>query len=541
MTRQVVIGIDVGTTAAKVVGFEVLDPREPGGPGDRGRPGDPGGQRAPGVPPGRWTAQQEYPLVRPQSGWRVQDVEVVLDAMLRSLADVVAQLDGAEVVAVAVSSAMHGLVGLDAAHRPLTPLVTWADARARETARELRATPLAASLHQRSGTPVHSMSPLTKLRWFSRHEPELTRTARSWVGLKDVVLLALTGRLVTELSSASGTGLLSIAHRTWDAEALDLAGVRLDQLPQILSTTASLPLSSDAAGRVGLPAGTPVVLGAGDGPLGNLGTGAIRPGVAGLSLGTSGALRLVVDGPRSDPSGRLFCYALTDEAWVVGTAISNGGAVVRWAGSVFAADRPGSAPDPSATPVGDAEVLALAELVEPGSDGLVMLPFLLAERGPLWDADLRGAFLGIRQHHTRGHFVRAAVEGVAFQLATVLDGLDDVTPVSAIRATGGVFRSALWREVLAGALARPLVVTGGAEGSALGAAALGLIGIHVSDGLEPALERLAPGIVDGPGHGPGHHDATVVAPEASSAAYRIARASVVARLHELAQAAELLS
>ena len=547
MRRQVVIGIDVGTTAAKVVGFEVLDPRAPGDPGDRGGrggrgepgggPGGPGGQRVPGSSPGRWTAQQEYPLVRPQSGWRVQDVEVVLDAMLRSLADVVAQLDGAEVVAVSVSSAMHGLVGLDAAHRPLTPIVTWADARAREIARELRATPLAASLHQRSGTPVHSMSPLTKLRWFSRHEPELTRTARSWVGLKDVVLLALTGRLVTELSSASGTGLLSIAHRAWDAEALELAGVRLDQLPQILPTTASLPLSPHAAGRVGLPAGTPVVLGAGDGPLGNLGTGAIRPGVAGLSLGTSGALRLVVDGPRSDPSGRLFCYALTDEAWVVGTAISNGGAVVRWAGSVFAADRPGSAPDPSAAPVGDADVLALAEQVEPGSEGLVMLPFLLAERGPLWDADLRGAFLGIRQHHTRGHFVRAAVEGVAFQLATVLDGLDDVTPVSAIRATGGVFRSALWREVLAGALARPLVVTGGAEGSALGAAALGLIGIHASDGLEPALERLAPGLVDGPGD----HDATVVAPEASSAAYRVARASVVARLHELAQAAELLS
>lgn len=527
MTRQVVIGIDVGTTAAKVVGFEVLDPS---------RSGDPeAGLSTRHLQ--RWTAQQEYPLVRPQSGWRVQDVDIVLDAMLRSLADVVAQLDGAEVLALSVSSAMHGLVALDDADRPLTPIVTWADARAREVARELRATPLAASLHRRSGTPVHSMSPLTKLRWFSQHEPELTRSARSWVGLKDVVLLALTGQLVTELSSASGTGLLSIEHRAWDVEALDLAGVRPDQLPPIRSTTASLPLSRGTASRVGLPAGTPVVLGAGDGPLGNLGTGAIRPGIAGLSLGTSGALRLVVDGPRSDPSGRLFCYALTDDAWVVGTAISNGGAVVRWAGSVFAAERPGSTPDPSRLPVGDAEVLALAEQVEPGSEGLVMLPFLLAERGPLWDADLRGAFLGIRQHHTRGHFVRAAVEGVAFQLATVLDGLDDVTPVSAIRATGGVFRSALWREVLAGALARPLVVTGGAEGSALGAAALGLVGIQAGDGLEGALERLSPGLVAGEGH----HDATVVASGASSAAYRMARASAVARLHELARAAELLS
>ena len=124
-----------------------------------------------------------------------------------------------------------------------------------------------------------------------------------------------------------------------------------------------------------------------------------------------------------------------------------------------------------------------------------MLPFLLAERGPLWDADLRGAYLGIRQHHTRAHFIRAAVEGVAFQLATILDGLDEVEPVTSIRATGGAFRSELWREILAGVLDRPLTVTAGAEGSALGAAALGLYAIGVGPTLEESREQLAPGIV----------------------------------------------
>jgi len=381
------------------------------------------------------------------------------------------------------------------------------------------------------------MSPLTKLRWFAQHEPELTRSARAWVGLKDLVLLALTGRLVTELSSASGSGLLSILDRTWDPEAVQIAGIRRTQLPDVLPTTAHLPLSDAAARRVGLPAGTPVVLGAGDGPLGNLGTGAIRPGVAGLSLGTSGALRLVVDGPRSDPSGRLFCYALTDDTWVVGTPISNGGAVVRWAGSVFAADRPDTPMEYASPPVDDAHVLALAAEVEPGSEGLVMLPFLLAERGPLWDADVRGAFLGIRQHHTRGHFVRAAVEGVAFQLATILDGLESVEPVTSIRATGGAFRSALWREVLAGVLGRPLTVTAGAEGSALGAAALGLMAIGASGSLESALSTLAPRLLE---HRPDHDD-TIVASPASAAAYDLARVSAAQRLRDLAAAADLLA
>jgi gluconokinase len=166
-----------------------------------------------------------------------------------------------------------------------------------------------------------------------------------------------------------------------------------------------------------------------------------------------------------------------------------------------------------------------------------MLPFLLAERGPLWDADVRGAFLGIRQHHTRGHFVRAAVEGVAFQLATILDGLESVEPVTSIRATGGVFRSALWREVLAGVLGRPLTVTAGAEGSALGAAALGLRAIGARDSLESALSALAPHLLE---PWPDHDD-TVVASPASAAAYDLARGSAAERLRDLAAAADLLA
>ncbi|NUR16921.1 MAG: gluconokinase [Dermatophilaceae bacterium] len=508
-TARVVIGLDVGTTAAKAVAFPV-------------------GQSGPAADV---SAGHEYPLVRPRSGWRVQDPDVVLRAVDGALSDVVAQLNGHTVVeAVSISTAMHAVIALDADHHPLTPIVTWADARARDEARELRATPVAAELQRSSGTPVHSMSPLTKLRWFSRHEPDLMARASTWGGLKDVVVLALTGRVATELSSASGTGLLSIDDRTWDPRALELAGVRRDQLPDVLPTTASFPLSAEAARRTGLPAGTPVVLGAGDGPLGNLGTGALRPGVAGLSLGTSGALRLVVDQPVADPTGRLFCYALTDEKWVVGTPISNGGAVVRWAGSVLAADLPDG-------PDRDADVLALAAGVPPGSEGLVMLPFLLAERGPLWDADVRGAFLGLRQHHTRGHFVRAAVEGVAFQLATVLDGLDTVGPVTSIRATGGVFRAPLWCDVLGGVLGRPLLVTAGAEGSALGAAALGLHAIDDASTLESALETLSPGLLDADPTGP---DAIVPDP-ADVTAYRAARDSAAGRLRELAAAADLLA
>jgi gluconokinase len=234
------------------------------------------------------------------------------------------------------------------------------------------------------------MSPLMKLMWFSRHKPALAGRVRWWVGLKDYVLHYLTGELVTELSSTSATGLLSVHRRDWDADALELAQIGADQLPPILPTTAVLKLKQDVARNMGLPEGLPVAVGAADGPLGNLGTGAITTGVAGLSLGTSGAVRMAVPEPSFDTERRLFCYALTDDVWVIGGAVSNGGITLRWAGETFA-------PDLVAGGHADVDVLKLAAQAPVGSDGLVMLPYVLSERAPLWNADLSGAYLGIRR------------------------------------------------------------------------------------------------------------------------------------------------
>jgi gluconokinase len=454
---EVIIGVDVGTTAVKVAAFRV-----------DGRPG------------GSCRALREYPLEQPQAGWQVQDPLAVLAGIDGALADCLAQLVDARVLAISLCTAMHGLIGLDAEYRPLTPLVTWADSRARAEARQLHRQGLARGLLNRSGTPVHPMSPLVKLIWFMRHEPELARQVRWWVGLKDYVLLHLTGDLVTELSSASGTGLLSVEDRDWDPDSVQLAGIEADQLPHVLPTTAVLKLTRAAGRRIGVPSGLPVAVGAADGPLGNLGTGAITPGVAGLSLGTSGAARMMVSEPSFDAEGRLFCYALTDDLWVIGGAVSNGGNTLRWAGETFAADL-------VAEGHADVDVLELAAQAPAGSDGLLMLPYVLSERAPLWDPDLTGAYLGIRSHHTRSHFVRAAIEGVCLQLSAIVDSLDSVAPVHSIRATGGPFRSELWRHIMAATLARPMSVESAAGGTALGAAALGWYALGDAPTLSEAL------------------------------------------------------
>ena len=159
-----------------------------------------------------------------------------------AVAECVGLLGSARILALSISTAMHGLIGLDSQMRPLTPLVTWADSRAGEQARELRRQGRALELLQLTGTPVHPMSPLVKLIWFSQHASALTQRVRWWVGLKDYVLHHLTGDLVTELSSASATGLLNVHTRDWDGSALALAGIQRDQLPRVLPTTAVLEL-----------------------------------------------------------------------------------------------------------------------------------------------------------------------------------------------------------------------------------------------------------------------------------------------------------
>jgi gluconokinase len=460
---EVIVGLDVGTTGVKAVAFGL------------------------GSAWSRVTIR-EYPLHQPAPGQAVQDPGTILTATADALAECVAAVGSAEVQAVVVSAGMHGLMALDADLDPLTPLITWADARAHDEARSLRRSGQARDLQALTGAPVHPMTPLAKLMWFARNDPRTWAAARWWVGLKDHVLLWLTGRLVTELSSASGTGLLDMSTRTWSATAIEVCGVDAGRLPPIVATTAMLSLDPVTASRVGLPAGTTVVAGAADGPLGNVGTGAMAPGIAGLTLGTSGAVRMVVDEPRVDDDRSLFCYALTDTAWVVGGAISNGGIVVRWAGGALAADVRDAAGDTGP----DAAVLELAASVPPGSEGLVMLPYLLAERGPLWDPDIPGAYLGLRRVHTRAHMVRAAVEGVCLQMRVIVDSLDDVEPVRSVRATGGVFRSALWREAMAAMLARPIHIVGDAEGTALGAAALGLLAL----GRAPTLPAAAAALSD---------------------------------------------
>jgi gluconokinase len=330
-------------------------------------------------------------------------------------------------------------------------------------ARRLRDSEDWLALHRRTGTPVHPMSPLVKLLWFRQEQPEVWRRVAHWVGVKEYILLRLAGLLAVDESVASAMGLYNLASRDWDDGALRLTGLRRDQLSSLHAST-DVVTRLDGDTRWGLPTGTPVVIGASDGALANLGVGAVAPGVVACSIGTSGAIRGMVPQPRVDEQGRVFCYAFVPGRWLVGGAINNGGNVLRWLGRVMGADLA----DP------DVGLTELAATVPPGADGLLMLPYLAGERAPEWRGDPFGALLGLRQGHTRAHLVRAALEGVCLQLGLVLEAMRSAgLEVSELRATGGFAHSPFWRQLLADVLATPIGFPASEEGSAIGAGLLG--------------------------------------------------------------------
>jgi gluconokinase len=375
---------------------------------------------------------------------------------------------------------MHTLLAVDDAGKPLTPSITWADTRAAAQAERLRHAAGGLELHRRTGTPLHPMAPLPKLVWFRECEPDVFAAARRWVGIKEYVVAHLCDAWVTDLSVASGTGLLDESALDWDAEALELAGLERERLAELVAPTHTLPLTADAARALDLSKDTGVVVGGADGPLANLGVGAVRPGVAACSIGTSGALRVMVEEPAVDPQGRVFCYALSAERWIVGGAINNGGVVLQWALDALAPDFGEGA---------EAALLELAARAPAGSGGLLMLPYLLSERAPHWSSLPRGAYVGLTRAHRREHLVRAAIEGVCLQLALVLRSMRDAgSEVREMRATGGFARSPLWRQMLADALDIEVGFPEAREGSSFGAALIGMQALGLIDDIDVAAE-----------------------------------------------------
>lgn len=456
-----IIGADIGTTSTKAILFD--------------QSGKILGSRS-----------DEYPLHTPNPGWAEQTPDTIFRAVLGSVKGAVTRsgVDCAKIEGIGFSSAMHSLIALDEQFEPLTRAIIWADTRSTEQAERIKREMNGLAIYRRTGTPIHPMAPLSKLLWLKENEPELHAKARYWVGLKEYVIHKLTGELVMDIGLASATGLFNLETLDWDDEAISIAGIRKEQLPRPVDTTYVIRTCKKSyAADLGLNCEVPIVVGAGDGTLSNLGVGAIGPGMVAATIGTSGAIRQVTDKPVTDPDARTFCYALTKQHWVIGGAISNGGIVLRWFRDNMAEPEQDVAKRLGVDPYD--VITRYAEKVSPGSDGLIFLPFLSGERAPYWNANARGVLFGLALHHTKQHIARATLESVMYGMHNVRLVLEEQAgEAKEIRATGGFARSQLWLQIMADIFGREVVVAESHESSCLGAAVLAMVGL----GLAPNID-----------------------------------------------------
>jgi gluconokinase len=377
---------------------------------------------------------------------RVSYDDLDADRLVDACKAVLAQVGEADVVA--ISTFWHSLVALDAHDRPLTPVLTW-----RETLGASAPPPLDDDYHRRTGCFAHPAYWPAKI---ARLREEGVRAAR-YASFGDYLLLRLAGELRTSVSTASGTGVYDPNRLEWDEQTLELLGVATDSLP---------PVGDEPVAGV-VPA-------RGDGACSNVGAGCIGRRRAALMVGTSGALRIVYEAEGVEARPGLFLYRLDERRFCEGGALSAGGNLFAWLRSTLR----------------HVDLGGVAER-EPAAHGLTFLPFLGGERSLGWDATRRGLVAGLSFATTPLDLFQAALEGVAYRFADLLDALGGVDEVV---VTGAALLSNVdWTQILADVLGRELQVSAVAEASARGAA-LAAIGrtdlpAPVERTVEPRAER----------------------------------------------------
>lgn len=386
-----------------------------------------------------------YRVRSPRSGWAETNPEEWWSATIRAAGGAVGD-HGGEVRAVGLSGQMHGVVLAGSDGRPLRNAILWADTRSTEQLGAYHG--LDEGLRRRLANPIAAGMAGPSLLWLRHHEPEAYAAARWAFQPKDWLRLRLTGEAATEPSDASATLLYDLQSDEWAFDVAETLGLRDEILaPLVPSAGVAGSVSREAAEAFGIGAGIPVAAGAADTAAAMLGSGLLETGDAQLTIGTGGQIVVYRDHPVSDPHGRTHLYrtAAAEGAgrWYAMAAIQNAGLALEWARGVLGASWE--------------EVYEEAFAVPPGAEGAGFLPYLSGERTPHFDPTARGAWIGLGLVHTRGHLLRAALEGVAFALREGLEALEGAgTSIRELRLAGGGTSDEPWRQLLADVLRRPL-------------------------------------------------------------------------------------
>lgn len=449
--KEFLLGIDIGTSSCKVAVFDRC------------------GQVMA-------SASADYPVAYPHAGWAEQDPADWWDGVCRALNRMWERFDVSphDIAAVGVDGQSWSAVALDARGEVLCPTPIWMDTRSAQICERV-SREMGEEIFALCGNPLSPTYTTGKVLWMREHTPELFEKTEQILGSNAYIVYRLTGALTQDVSQGYGWHCFDMRRGVWHEEMAARLGIPTRLLPPIVPCDRVVgEVTPQAARATGLAVGTPVVAGGLDAACATLGAGVIEAGQTQEQGGQAGGMSICLDRVCADPRLILGAHVVPGR-WLLQGGTVGGGGVMRWLEREF-----GGMERERAAALGKSsleQLGALAETVPAGCDGMVFLPYMAGERTPIWDTEAKGVYYGLDFSKTRGHMIRAGMEGVAFSLRHNLEVAEQAGAVAGVLcATGGAANSALWTQIKADVTGKTILVPASDTATTWGAAILGGIG-----------------------------------------------------------------
>jgi gluconokinase len=430
-----------------------------------------------------------YVTYHTQPDYSEQDPEQIFITMLFVLKKMLAEKihpKKIKVLSICFSAAMHSVLAVDKKGLPLGNAITWADNRGKKIAQELKQSPMGNALYHATGTPIHPMSPMVKIAWLKNNDKERFKSAEKFLSIKTYIIQQLTGEYFIDYSLASATGLLNIHSIKWEADALAFAGISADKLPQLIPIFNSPgKLRKEYQNSLGLNADTKLIIGSSDGCSATLGAGIWGQGNATVTIGDSGAVRIIGNEVLKDNKHRFFNYLLAENYYVSGGPTNNGGIIFEWFAKQFGDFT-------SAYNIEDCieGLIGEASKVKAGADGLLFLPYLLGERAPIWNANARGLFFGLNINHEKKHFIRACLEGIMYEILSIGKALEEGRKIDSLSVNGSFASIPFCSQLLADMFNKPVKINNQVNSGGLGTFFIGAMELGLYKSFEEVTQTV---------------------------------------------------
>ena len=465
MTKSYLLGIDIGTSACKVALFNKEGQVKAAANGD-------------------------YPVYYPHEGWAEQNPEEWWSAVCGAIRQVLKEsgISPEEIKGIGIDGQSWSAIAIDREGKVLTNTPIWMDTRAQSICDRLNKEIGSDRIFQVAGNSLQPSYTTAKIIWYKEKLPEVYKNIYKILQSNSYIAFKLTDAITQDVSMGYGLHCFNMRTGKWDTEMCEALGIPASFLPELVPCHQIIgTVTAKAAEQTGLKEGTPVAAGGLDAACGTLGAGVIHPGETQEQGGQAGGMSICIDEYAADPR-LILGYHVVPDQWLLQGGTVGGGGVMRWLEHEFGDYERLVAADKGKTSLH--QYNEEAEQVNPGSDGLVFLPYMAGERSPIWDPNAKGVFYGLDFSKTKGHMIRSCMEGVAYSLKHNLDIAEKAgAHVKELLAVGGSANSALWMQIKSDITGKSLAVPFSDTATTLGSAILAGVGVGMYENFEDAVSQ----------------------------------------------------